>query len=58
MVLSNVPSRSNITSFLLTFSLCLSYIDYLLVAKVEIKNELDAVRLHHVGTTVNYACSE
>ncbi|BFJ99533.1 hypothetical protein F020042I8_20950 [Bacteroides xylanisolvens] len=59
MVLSNVPSRSNITSFFIELLVyCLSYIDYLLVAKVEIKNELDAVRLHHVGTTVNYACSE
>jgi len=41
---------------------CLSYIDYLLDAKVEIKNGLDAYKMKQlrqdVGTTVDYACSE
>ena len=41
---------------------CLSYIDYLLDAKVEIKNGLDVYKMKQlcqdVGTTVDYACSE
>ena len=63
MVFSNVPSRSNITSFFIEFLVyCLSYIDYLLDAKVEIKNGLDVYKMKQlcqdVGTTVDYACSE
>lgn len=63
MVFSNVPSRSNITSFFIELLVyCLSYIGYLLDAKVEIKNGLDVYKMKQlcqdVGTTVDYVCSE